>query len=334
LKKNPLVRLTDCGLFCEKGDFYIDPWKGVKRALITHAHSDHARIGSDYYLCTRESFFLLRLRLGDFPAIDTVSYGEQLNLNSVKVKFLPAGHVLGSAQIRIEYEGEVWVISGDYKTEEDFTCEKFEPVKCNVFITESTFALPIYKWCKQDEIFVEINQWWKRNAENKITSMLFGYSLGKAQRILSGLDVSIGPILCHGAVENINNCYRQTGIKLPATQYLAEVTDKDVYNTAMIIAPPSADSGIYLKKFKNYSAGFASGWMQIRGNRRRRAVDRGFVLSDHADWNGLINTVKETGAEKIYVTHGYSPSFVKYLCEQGYDASVIQTKFEGESEED
>lgn len=321
-------------MYCKEGDFYIDPWKGVDKALITHAHSDHARFGSSNYLAVKESEYLLRLRLGQDIVLQTVNYGENITINNVNVTFFPAGHVLGSSQIRIEHNGEVWVVSGDYKTEEDFTCERFEPVKCNTFITESTFALPIYKWCPQDEIFTEINQWWKRNKENNVASIIFGYSLGKAQRVISGLDPSIGPILTHGAVENVNQCYRNSGIRLPSTQYIGEVVDKNLFGSAVIIAPPSADSGIWVKKFKNYSASFASGWMQIRGNRRRRSVDRGFVLSDHADWNGLLSTVKETGAEKIYVTHGYSSSFVKYLCESGYDAEAVQTQFEGEGESD
>lgn len=306
----------------------------MDKALITHAHSDHARFGSANYLAVKESENLLRLRLGQEMNLQTVSYGEDILINNVKVTFFPAGHVLGSSQIRVEFNGEVWVVSGDYKTEEDLTCEKFEPVKCHTFITESTFALPIYKWCPQDEIFTEMNQWWKRNKENNVASIIFGYSLGKAQRVISGLDPSIGPILTHGAVENVNQCYRNSGIKLPHTQYIGEIEDKSIFGSAVIIAPPSADSGIYVKKFKNYSASFASGWMQIRGNRRRRSVDRGFVLSDHADWNGLISTVKATEAEKIYVTHGYSTSFVKYLCEAGYDAEAVQTEFVGEGEGD
>lgn len=332
MKNNSLICLSECGLYCKTGDFYIDPWRGVDNALITHAHSDHARWGSKKYLAVKESENLLRLRLGNDINLQTVNYGENIFINNVKVTFYPAGHVLGSSQIRIEYKGEIWVASGDYKTEEDFTCNKFEPVKCNHFITESTFALPIYKWCSQQEIFDDINTWWKRNKENNVTSIIFGYALGKAQRIISGLDPSIGLIFTHGAVENVNMAYRQTGIKLPHTQYIGEVTDKNLFASAMIVAPPSADSAVWIKKFRNFSTAFASGWMQIRGNRRRRSVDRGFVLSDHADWSGLISTIKETGAEKIYVTHGYSSSFVKYLCEQNFDAEVVQTQFEGEGE--
>lgn len=334
MKKDSLISHTNCGLYCKQGDFYIDPWRGVNKALITHAHSDHARPGSENYLAVKDSENLLKLRLGNDIRLQKVNYGEDIYINGVKVTFFPAGHVLGSSQIRLEFGGEVWVISGDYKTDEDFTCAKFEPVKCTHFITESTFALPIYKWCPQQELFDEINTWWKRNKNNGVTSIIFGYSLGKAQRVISGLDDSIGPIFTHGAVENVNEAYRNSGIKLPPTKYIGAVDDNEIFDGAIIVAPPSADNPLWIKKFKHYSTAFASGWMQVRGNRRRQNIDRGFALSDHADWNGLLYTVKETGAEKIYVTHGFSSSFVKYLCESGYDAETVETEFSNEGEAD
>ncbi len=331
MNNNRLLELNDKGLYCSKGGFYIDPGRPVDKALITHAHSDHARLGSKSYLAVDKSENLLKCRLGHNISLQTVRYDEIINLNGIKVSFHPAGHILGSAQIRLEYDKEVVVVSGDYKTEEDFTCEKFEPVPCNTFITESTFGLPIYKWSPQKEIFDDINNWWKQNINSGKTSLLFGYSLGKAQRLISGLDPSIGPILTHGAVENINNCYRLSGINLPETTYLGNIKDKDIPKEAIIIAPPSGDNPGWMKKFENVSRAFASGWMQVRGARRRRSMDRGFVLSDHADWNGLINTIKETGAENIFVTHGYTSVFVRWLKENGWNALPLKTEFEEEN---
>ncbi|MFO7445770.1 MAG: ligase-associated DNA damage response exonuclease [Ignavibacteriaceae bacterium] len=325
-----LLTLNNCGLFCEAGDFYIDPWRAVDKAVITHAHSDHAKWGSKKYLAVKESELLLRLRLGSDINLQVINYNESLNINDVKVSLHPAGHILGSAQVRLEYKGEVCVISGDYKIEADDTCAPFELVKCHTFITESTFGLPVYKWCRQQEIFDDINNWWRRNRNNEITSIIYGYALGKAQRVLSGLDTSIGKIYTHGAVENINQCYRNTGVNLPETNYIGEVEDKELFKGAIIIAPPSADSAAWTKRFYEISDAFASGWMQIRGNRRRRNVDKGFILSDHADWDGLVSTIKETGAEQVCVTHGYSSPLVNWLKENGWNAGVLNTMFEGE----
>ena len=326
MNNNKLIELNDKGLYCSKGGFYIDPLKAVDKALITHAHSDHARWGSKNYLAVNRSENLLKLRLGKEINLQTVKYGEVLNINGVKVSFHPAGHILGSAQIKLEYNKEVTVVSGDYKNEEDITCDKFEPVRCNTFITESTFGLPIYKWSPQKEIFDEINQWWKLNTKNGITSVLYGYSLGKAQRLISGLDSSIGPILTHRTVEKINDCYRASGINLPITTCFENINDKNVFKESIIIAPPAGDSLIQGKKLDNFSLAFASGWMQVRSIRKRRNVDKGFVLSDHSDWDGLINTIKETGAEKILVTHGYTEVLVRWLKENGWDASSLESQ--------
>ena len=333
MNNNNLVVLNDKGLYCSKGGFYIDPWRPVERALITHAHSDHAKPGSKNYLAVDKSENLLKLRLGREIKVQTVKYDEIININGIKVSFHPAGHILGSAQIRLEFDNEVIVVSGDYKTGEDFICQRFEPIRCNTFITESTFGLPIYKWSSQEEIFDEVNNWWKQNIKEGKTSILFGYSLGKAQRLISGLDSTIGPILTHGAVENINNCYRESGVNLPVTTYLGKINDKNFFKESIIIAPPSGDNFLRMKRFENVSRAFASGWMQVRGTRRWRPADRGFVLSDHADWDGLINTIKETGAERIFVTHGYVSPFVRWLKENGWNAFPLKTGFEGENEE-
>lgn len=326
-----LLQVTERGLYCAVGDFYIDPWQPVTRAVITHAHADHARPGSKRYLTTPTGAELLRLRVGPVPRILAQPFGEAIDLNGVQLSLHPAGHLLGSAQVRVEYRGEVWVVSGDYKTEADVTCEPFELVPCHTFITESTFGLPIYRWRPQEQIFGEINQWWRQNQDQGRTSILFGYALGKAQRLLAGVDGTTGPILIHGAVHRFVELYRRAGISLPQTHYATNETALLRRGQALVIAPPSAAASPgWLRKFGPSSLAFASGWMQIRGARRRRAVDRGFVLSDHADWDGLLNTIRATGAHRIGVTHGYTGTLVRYLNEQGYEAFVMPTRFEGE----
>src|SRR3954468_957725 len=320
-----LVIVRPEGLYCPPGDFHIDPWRPVERAVITHAHGDHARPGSAKYLSVAECAPVLRKRLGDV-ALDAVNYGQSLHMNGVKVSLHPAGHVLGSAQVRIEYGGEVWVVSGDYKMESDVTSAAFEPVRCHTFITESTFGLPIYRWMPQRQIFEDINAWWKANADEGRASVIFGYAFGKAQRLLAGVDASIGPIICHGAVEIINEAYRSAGVKLPHTIRAGAIPAPD-YKRALIVAPPSAQSTPWLKRFGSYSDGFASGWMQLRGARRRRGVDRGFVLSDHVDWPGLQHAISATGATRIIVTHGYANVLARWLQQQGLPASTFETEY-------
>lgn len=327
MSKHKLLEMTDAGIYCRSGDFYIDPWQAVDRSIITHAHADHARPGCRNYLASKDSEGLLRLRLGSGIRLQPVAYGENTVINDVKVSLHPAGHVLGSAQIRIEHKSEVWVVSGDYKIETDATCSPFEQLKCHTFVTESTFGLPVFRWRPQTEIFADINSWWKTNQTQEKTSVLFAYSLGKAQRVIAGLDADLGPIFTHGAVENVKQCYQQAGIPLPATRHVATVEDKNTFVGAMVVAPPTADTPAYMKKFVNASKAFTSGWMQIRGIRRRRAVDRGFVLSDHSDWSGLIDTIMASEAETVWATHGYSAEVVQYLRERGLDASQIETQF-------
>jgi putative mRNA 3-end processing factor len=327
MSQDNLIEITDAGIYCRPGDFFIDPWQAVDRAVITHAHADHARPGCARYLASTESEGILRLRLGQDIRLQPVAYSEKVTLNGVAVSLHPAGHVLGSAQIRIEHRGEVWVVSGDYKIETDTTCAAFEQLKCHTFITESTFGLPVFKWRPQADIFADINNWWKTNQAQGKTSVLYAYSLGKAQRVIAGLDAAIGPIFTHGAVENINQCYQQAGIPLPVTRRVATVADKNAFAGAMVVAPPSADTPAYTKKFADPSKAFTSGWMQIRGMRRRRVVDRGFVLSDHTDWNGLIDTIMASEAETVRVTHGYSAEVVQYLREQGLNAHQVDTQF-------
>lgn len=294
--KSNLIKLTDRGLYCAQGDFYIDPWLPVKKAVVTHAHADHSYRGSINYLVPREGEKLSRIRLGDEAEIETLAYGETIFVNGVEISFHPAGHVLGSAQVRVEYKGETWVISGDYKLMPDATCAAFEPVRCHNFITEATFGLPIYRWQPTEFIFEEINDWWRRNREKDKTSVLFAYSLGKSQRVMNGIDRSIGKIYTHGAVERLTQAYRESGVDLPETKYVGAVEDKRDFIGSLIVAPPSAHGSTWLRRFGNYSTGFASGWMIVRGARRQKAVDRGFVLSDHADWTELQTAIRATEA--------------------------------------
>lgn len=328
-----LLRLNDNGLYCEIGDFYVDPWRPVGRAVVTHAHADHARRGSHKYLAAEPGRHVLRARLGDEAVIKTLPYGESLNLNGVRVSFHPAGHILGSAQVRVEYQGEVWVVSGDYKTEPDVTCEPFELVPCHTFITEATFGLPIYRWPSQAEVFADIHQWWRGNQAAGKATVLYAYSLGKAQRLLAGLDSSIGPVYVHGAIAQVNERYRQSGIDLPPAAYVGDQPKNSDWSQALIIAPTSAQATPWLKRFGVISTGFASGWMRVRGQRRRRSIDRGFVLSDHVDWPSLMATVAATGAERVLVTHGYIAPMVRWLRDQGRQAYGLETRYEGEQEE-
>jgi len=327
-----LLTFKEAGIYCQQADVYIDPWKPVKKALITHGHADHSRWGHKHYLATASAAPVIYQRLGDIN-LQTVSYGEELNINGVKFSFHPAGHIVGSAQIRVEYKGEVWVVSGDYKLEDDGISEAFEPVKCHTFITESTFGLPIYKWQPQKEVFKEVNNWWRKNKEEEKVTIITGYALGKAQRIIQHLDDSIGKIYTHGAIENVNELIRNQGVPLKPTIRVTPEISKEAFKGNIVVATPSAVGGAWVKRFRPFSVGMASGWMALRGTRRRRSVDRGFVLSDHADWYGLNKAVELSEAENVYVTHGYSDIFSKWLNEKGLNANVVETQYEGELSE-
>jgi len=334
-----LLVCDDRGFYCPPGDFYVDPWRPVERAVITHAHSDHARWGHKHYLTTAEGAGVLRVRMGPEARIDTLAYGRTIERNGVRLSLHPAGHVLGSAQVRIEHQGQVAVVSGDYKTDADSTCTPFEPVRCHHFVSESTFALPIYRWKPQAAIFDEINRWWSSNASRGLASVLLAYSLGKSQRLLAGLDPAIGPIYVHGAVEPLNEAYRRSGIRLPRTELVSEslrsaksTGSRPQWAGAMIVAPPSAMGTPWMRRFQPLSAAFVSGWMTIRGARRRQALDKGFVLSDHADWPGLLSAIVATDADKIWLTHGYSAVLARHLTDLGLDARSIDTHFRGEAD--
>lgn len=325
-----LIFPTDKGLYCQVADIYVDPWGGVEKAIITHAHSDHARWGSQSYLCAEPGEKVLRYRLQNAPNIESLPYGKCIEINGVKISLHPAGHILGSAQVRFEYKGEVVVVSGDYKLDQDSTCEPFEPIKCDTFITESTFGLPIYNWPGNKELFDEINDWWNKNKTEGRHSLILCYALGKAQRILAGLDTSIGPVYTHGAVEVLNEVYRQSGRNLPVTARIQ--TGVKLEPGSMILAPPSVQNSAWQRKLQPVSVAFASGWMQVRGIRRRRSFDKGFILSDHCDWNSLLTAVKESEASRVLVTHGYSDVFSRYLqTEMQIESSILSTHYVGES---
>jgi putative mRNA 3-end processing factor len=329
-----LLRLTDRGLYCEAGDFHVDPWAAVDRAVVTHAHGDHVAWGCRAYLTSGEGVGVLRSRLPPESRVSGLRWGEGASIRGVRVSFHPAGHILGSAQIRLEHGGEAWVVSGDYKTDPDPTTTAFEPVRCHTFVTESTFGLPIYRWPPQDDVFREINGWWRANQAAGKASLLYGYALGKAQRLIAGLDREIGPIFTHGAVERMTAVYRAAGIALPPTVHAGAVDRRTDWSRAIIVAPPSADGSVWTRRFGPQSNAFASGWMLVRGTRRRRSLDRGFPLSDHVDWPALMTAVQATGADRIWVTHGFTAPVVRWLREQGLDAHAIQTRFEGEADDD
>lgn len=328
----PLLEFTEKGIYCPAADVYIDPWRPVDRALITHGHADHARWGHKHYLCTRLARPVIRYRLGPVK-IEAVEYGEPVVINGVRFSFHPAGHIIGSAQIRVEHQGEVWVVSGDYKVEDDGLSTPFEPIKCHSFITESTFGLPVYTWRPQEAVFADINEWWRQNkAEGKVT-VLTGYALGKAQRLLQGIDPSLGTIYTHGAIENTNEIIRKQGVDLQPTVRITPEIKRTAFPGNLVIATPGAIGTAWMRRFKEVSIGSASGWMSLRGARRRRAVDRGFILSDHADWDGLNEAIRATGAERVFVTHGYTDIFRRWLEEQGLEAHIVQTEYEGELSE-
>ena len=322
MPKDQLLIFTPQGIYCPRANIYIDPSRKVDYAIVTHAHSDHARRGMKRYLAHKDCVPLLKLRLGENISVRGIGYGEEIIVNGVKFSLHPAGHIIGSAQVRVEYQGEVWVVSGDYKMEDDGFCTPFEPIKCHHFITESTFAMPIYQWPGQEIAIQGINQWWEENAAEGKTSILLGYSLGKAQRLLHSL-ADFGPIFTDKAVETTNEALRQHGILLRKTELVNEELSSSDLKKSLIIAPASITQSPIIEKIDSFSMANASGWMMLRNSRKRWGADRGFIISDHADWPGLNKAVRATGAEKVYVTHGYSETFAQWLRETGMDAVVV-----------
>lgn len=324
---HPLITFTDNGFYCAEGDFYIDPWNPVKNAIITHGHSDHARWGSEHYLCHTFTKSILKARLGNEISVQTLDWNVPLHINGVQVSLHPAGHIIGSSQVRIEYRGDVWVISGDYKIEDDGISGSFQPVRCNTFLTESTFGLPIYLWKPQHDIYKDIQNWVIQNQADNRNSILYAYSLGKAQRVIEAVSQITQDIYAHGAVYNMQHTLIEDGHTLfPVKRVVADAKDAKIKN-AVIIAPGSAQGSTWLKKFTPYRQATCSGWMQVRGNIRRSNVDRGFVLSDHADWDGLLQAIKSTQAQQVYITHGFQATLARYLNEIGIQAQEVKTAY-------
>ena len=332
----PLVELRPEGLYCPAGDFFVDPWLPVARALITHGHGDHARAGMGIYHGTAAGLPILRWRLGE-QHYQPHEYGEGFALGDAWVSLHPAGHILGSAQVRIEAQGRCWVVSGDYKRDPDPTCAAFEPVPCDGFLTEATFALPVYRWEPIEAVVAEILQWWDECRAQERTAVLFCYALGKAQRLLAELALALPgvsweerPVFLHGAMAMGVDIYREAGVRMLRTELVAEQGRRGDWRDALVLAPPSAAGTPWLRRFGRASTAFASGWMRVRGNRRRRSLDRGFVVSDHADWPSLLRTIRECGAKQVLATHGNTDALVRYLREDGVDAQALRSEFGGE----
>jgi putative mRNA 3-end processing factor len=320
------------GLYCPAGAFYIDPWAPVDRAVITHAHGDHARAGARAYLCAAPTAPLLAKRFGTAALIESVPYGETVTIGAVRVSFHPAGHILGSAQIRIEGADGVWVVSGDYKRAADPTCSPFEPVRCDTFITESTFGLPIFRWDAADTVIADLLAWWNENRTAARTSVLFCYTLGKAQRVLAELSrVTDRRVLVHGAMAPAIEVYRAAGVHLLETSTVVEQARGASCAGELVLAPLYARGTPWMRRLGVFSDAFASGTMRIRGVRRQRNVDRGFVLSDHADWPDVLRTIEEVGAPRVLATHGTPEPLARYLRAQGIDSGVIRTAWESEA---
>lgn len=315
--------MTVAGLFCDVGEFFIDPSKPVSRAIITHAHADHARKGSREYYTVKCGVRILRTRLPPSAVIRGIDYGEILDFNGVKVSLHPAGHMLGSAQVRLEYRGEVWVFSGDYKVARDPTCHAFEPLRCHTFITESTFAMPHFRWPDQDLVWSEILDWWKLNRGWGRASVIYCYAVGKAQRILAGIGNQAGMVFTHEKIELATAEYRSSGVELPPTLSVADAPESTDWANSIILAPPQVRDGRWLRRVGQRATAFASGWMCTKGGCKAHRVDQGFTLSDHADWDELNWAIRETRAEHILVTHGYVDPLVQHLRSQGLDAHPL-----------
>jgi putative mRNA 3-end processing factor len=327
-----MLTFTDKGIYVPAADVYIDPWQRVPRALITHAHSDHARPGMGSYVSTPETALIMRQRLGE-ASYSAIPLGEKWRVRGVGFSFHPAGHVLGSAQIRIEHRGRVAVVTGDYKLENDGFSAPFESVPCHEMVTESTFGLPAFHWQAQELVVKDIMDWWRGNAARGMASVLLVYALGKAQRILKALPEALpGKVVGHGAVCQLNDYLIRHGYRLPEVQPVQGATKEEI-RRSLVLAPGSVLGSAWLQRLGAHSTGYVSGWMALRGNKRRMAVDRGFVLSDHADWSGLHAAIEASGAEKVYVTHGFREPLARWLTENGKEAIPVQTHFTGETVE-
>jgi len=328
-----LIKFTNKGIYCEQGRFYIDPWQPVDLAVTTHGHADHVKWGNKAYLCHELTKPILHQRLGTDLVIETLPYNKQIDINGVKLSMFPAGHVIGSAQIRLEYKGEICVVSGDYKVEFDGISTPFEPVKCHTFVSESTFGLPIYKWQPQNIIFNQIRNWVSDNRDKGKTSVLVAYSLGKAQRLIKNL-AEYCEIYVHNSIANLNEGFVKAGVDLPDTIRITPELKKEALQQGIVIVPPAMAEGKWIKTLQQAATGVCSGWMQVRAGRRWRSADAGFALSDHADWPGLLSAIEATEAEKVFVTHGFTATFSKYLNEIGIASEEVKTQYGNEEEEE
>lgn len=328
-----LIQFTNKGIYCKQGKFYIDPWQPVDKAIITHGHADHAKWGNKNYLCHTLTKPVLGERYGLYDNVETLAYNEIIDINGVKLSMFPAGHVIGSAQIKLEYKGEIAVISGDYKTEYDGISTAFEPVKCHTFVSESTFGLPIYKWEPQNLIFENIKNWISENHSKNKTSVLVAYSLGKAQRLIKNLHGN-HEIYVHQSIAKLNEAFIKAGVDLPSTTKITAEIKKDELQKGIVIVPPALAEGRWIKNLVNPAIGICSGWMAVRAGRRWRSADAGFALSDHADWPGLLKAIKDTGAERVLVTHGSTAIFSRYLNEIGISSAEVKTQYGDETDDD
>jgi putative mRNA 3-end processing factor len=337
----PLVDVSEVGLWCPAGGFHVDAWGPSALTIVTHAHGDHARMGSGRYVCSPETATLLRHRFGPDAPIEVMAWGEPRRFGATTVSLHPAGHILGSAQVRIVREGETWVLSGDYKRAADSSCAAFEPLTCDVFVTEATFALPIYRWAEPGSLVRELRDWWLECRAAGRPALLFCYALGKAQRILSALGELAreegrepDPVHVHGAVEAMVGRYREAGVDLPPTRRVLETEDPGEIERALVLAPPSAFRSPWMRRLPGAETAFASGWTTVRAIRKRRGVDRGFAISDHADWPALLDTIAATGARRVLTTHGYADVLARYLSERGLEAAALRTPYAGEEGEE
>ena len=328
-----LLTLTPQGLWCEAGGFHVDPWEPVAHAVTTHAHADHARAGHGRVTCTPETAAILRVRLGEDTPLEPVPCGETRELGRTRVSLHPAGHVLGSAQVRVDGPGGVWVVSGDYKRQEDPTCAPFEVVPCDVFITEATFGLPIYRWDPPDVVLGDMERFWRDNAQAGQATVFLCYALGKAQRVLNAAARwNVPRILLHGAMETLLPVYRDAGVAFPETTLATTLKRGEDTAGALVLAPPSAVGTPWMRRFKDCRVALCSGWTRVRAQRKRGALDTGFALSDHADWPGLLTTVEQTGARRVLVTHGHAHPLARWLQENGVNAAQLSTPFTGEAD--
>jgi putative mRNA 3-end processing factor len=320
MKRVPLLRMTAAGTYCELGGFHIDPCQPVARAVITHAHADHITRGCRSYLTATQGVQLLRSRLNHNAVIQPLDYGAGLDIAGVRVSLHPAGHILGSAQVRMEYGGEVWVFTGDYKTTPDSTCTPFEPVTCHTLITESTFGNPVFRWSESAAVMASVHNWWRANQERGVASLLYAYALGKAQRLWHALDPNIGPIAVHRDVTDNSRFYEQHGVTFPTTFDPHRADSARHWSRGLYIVPPSSRWRQPFPFHAHYATAFVSGWMLLPGGAEKRRVDTGFALSDHADHAEILATVAASGAERVGVMHGYIDPLVAELNAAGLNA--------------